>query len=259
MGSLSPSQLADMMPFVFSSIVEARRFMDHLAYVYVAENCDHPNFAPSDNDIRPGVGSQWTSILFRWGQAFERFIHQNSTLSTPDHREIQILQLRYTHYSISLDVSASDGASEMIWDNYLSRYKRIVSLADLICSNPGSNQSQSVFSVGRSLVAPLYDAARRCRDPYLRRRAVRILHEHPQREGMWDGRVVALVAERCVSLEEEGLDSISSAADIPEWKRLSGVTPITKGEQKLWCLSYNRRRGVGDQTIIQVEESLDLR
>ncbi len=60
------------------------------------------------------------------------------------------------------------------------------------------------FSLSLGLITPLYMTVVRCRDPTIRRRALHLLHTCNRKEGIWDSRLAARVAERIVDLEEAG-------------------------------------------------------
>ena len=66
------------------------------------------------------------------------------------------------------------------------------------------------------LVASLFSAATRCRDRNIRRQAIKLLVEHPRREGLWDSAAAVKVACWLVNLEEEAMLDGS----VPESSRL---------------------------------------
>ncbi|KAL4816017.1 hypothetical protein BDW67DRAFT_57557 [Aspergillus spinulosporus] len=62
--------------------------------------------------------------------------------------------------------------------------------------------AESAFSLEGEIIAPVYYAAVRCRNPFLRRRALNILLQYSKREGMWDARLYAQVTKVVVEAEE---------------------------------------------------------
>lgn len=60
------------------------------------------------------------------------------------------------------------------------------------------------FSLSLGLVVPLYIIVTRCRDPTIRRRALHLLYTCNRKEGIWDSRLAARVAQRIVEVEEAG-------------------------------------------------------
>ena len=130
---------------------------------------------------------------------------------------------------------------------------------------PEAKVAQKTFTLDIGLIGPLYDIACRCRDPLLRRRAIHLLRISGRQEGIWDSALGARVAERIVAIEEHGLgvDSdkltsesigppecfyppkIKSAADIPDWARLSHMIPKFDVDMDLDLDTYTGDGGVG--------------
>lgn len=55
------------------------------------------------------------------------------------------------------------------------------------------------------IIPPLYLTAIKCRFPSIRRKAISLLSSSPRREGMWDAFLAVKVAEKVMTIEEEGL------------------------------------------------------
>ena len=64
--------------------------------------------------------------------------------------------------------------------------------------------AKPTFSLSLGLVTPLYMMTTRCRDPSIRRRALHLLQTCNRKEGIWDSRLSARVAQRVVEIEEAG-------------------------------------------------------
>ena len=60
------------------------------------------------------------------------------------------------------------------------------------------------FSLSLGIIAPLYIACSRCRDPVIRRRAIHLLSICNRREGIWDSLLSAQVARCILETEEAG-------------------------------------------------------
>lgn len=102
----------------------------------------------------------------------------------------------------------------------------------------------------------MFIAARRCRDPIIRRRAVALLLNSRRREGRWDSLGAGLVAAECLK-KEEGLEhvdipannwipmntGITQCADVQEKDRVLDVQPginLALGHMRL---AYNMANG----------------
>ncbi|KAL9626037.1 MAG: hypothetical protein Q9164_007958 [Protoblastenia rupestris] len=70
------------------------------------------------------------------------------------------------------------------------------------------------------IIAPLYFTVSSCRDPILRRRAVRLLENLPRQEGTWNAVTAAQVGAWVIAVEEEGLGEVTSADNVPTSSRV---------------------------------------
>jgi hypothetical protein len=114
------------------------------------------------------------------------------------------------------------------------------------------------FSLSLGLVAPLYITVSRCRDPVIRRRALHLLYTCNRKEGIWDSRLAARVAERIVEVEEAGATSIPgqcssggtdavvviSAHQIPENARVRELEPSFLPDRR-GTIRYTKSTGGG--------------
>lgn len=138
----------------------------------------------------------------------------------------------------------------MAWDRFTARYEHIVELASLIVepSPDGNTQMQRPeFSQDMNTVGPLYALAHRCRDPVIRRKAVAILYAAPRQEGVWDSILTARVAEKVISIEEEGLGIVICAADVPDWARINDVSVKFDLHGRLGAISYKHSRSMPEK------------
>jgi len=98
---------------------------------------------------------------------------------------------------------------------------RIESLADSLALPPAQplDNESTTFTMELGILHPLFFVAIKCRDWGVRRRAIAAL-KRGGREGVWEGPIVAVVAEWVARLEEAGVEV---GACIPEEKRLHEV------------------------------------
>jgi hypothetical protein len=115
---------------------------------------------------------------------------------------------------------------ESAWDTQLPSFKEILILCKAVISSsaekprkgpyslvglPRASPKRPVwrdaFTFEMGVIPPLYFTAIKCRDPVVRREAIRLLGlARPRKEGLWDARNLASIAERVVEIEEEGLE-----------------------------------------------------
>lgn len=75
------------------------------------------------------------------------------------------------------------------------------------------------FDIG--IVPPLYLVIVKCRDRKLRRQALKLMEDHPRREGVWDSVATVALSKWVIHLEEDGARRFSSLPSSPE-SRSSG-------------------------------------
>ncbi|KAL2222834.1 hypothetical protein M432DRAFT_23701 [Thermoascus aurantiacus ATCC 26904] len=116
--------------------------------------------------------------------------------------------------------------SEMVYDSHthsfsslVTKARNIANLQDLpmpyepnpaIC-RPGS----ASFIVDMGIIPPLCYTAIKCRVPSTRRQAIDVLTTSPHREAMWDGAIVAAIAEQVIALEEGDFFRKDSSSSLP--------------------------------------------
>ena len=115
-----------------------------------------------------------------------------------------------------------------------------------------------LFSYDMRIVGPLYGLAHHCRDPSIRRKAVALLKSCNRREGIWDSMLTATVAEKVIEIEEEGLGTVLSCNDVPDWARITTVQIEWDLEGKVGRCWYERSsRGISD-AVSHVERQFRL-
>jgi len=203
---------------------------------------------------------RYMDILQEWATAFDAFLssHQGS-LSEAERRAAQVLQLhRLLNFaSLRTSLRRPDVDDQLSWDDSTEAFDEIVTLAESIssCGNSNATPRTPSFTLDVGIVGPLYEISRKCRDPVVRRKAIAVLCDFPRREGLWDGMLAGKVAERIVAIEEEGID-VRSCHDVPDWRRISNVTPIFDIEGKKCFLCYERKESISSISPVKMQETL---
>lgn len=205
--------------------------MRELVCAIDSKRFESPENSPADRvEYEIQQGRQLAS-LGRWHTAFQRFIPE---LKDAQHARLA-KQLLMSHLCCRMMVSnaLSDGR-EVVYDRFQSEFEQIVTLAaELLPSSP----TQKQFSLDTGAVAPIYYAVLKCRDPALRRRAITLLASFNVQEGAWDSTRLATLAKKVVWVEEQGVDSPRTAADVPEHNRLwRAYFDLTIGDHELFCM-----------------------
>lgn len=144
----------------------------------------------------------------------------------------------------------------MLWDNYTWTFSEIIQLAERVLQfdpNP-------VFTLDQvPIIGPLYDIARRCRDPFIRREAVRVLYKYPRQEGMYCSALAARAAERLIAVEEKAakVQPVQNASEVPRWARVTEASPTFHIEGRIANLRYRCFEDEHDLIGKYVEEPLE--
>ncbi len=121
-------------------------------------------------------------------------------------------------YFISLIMTPSlilDG--EMRFDNYTKEFGCIISLATAFLGIDDEEDSPG-FRMG--IIPSLFLCAVRCRDPVLRRKAVKLLSNRQWQERSWNSLTAGRVADEIIAVEEQGLVDIQSYTNVPSSSRI---------------------------------------
>ena len=244
-------------PLMFSSVSEAR---NSLAFHWHQSSFSLSHVGEIDIGLAIAF-SAWhqksVKILEQWSSAFNTFIQARGNMLTENEKKgVGILRIQEVIAFTSLHLPRTKFDDQTLWDQFCPEFGRIITLAsEIIGSNLGSRNSW--FSLDLGLIGPLYETSARCRDPLIRRKAILLLKSANMQEGIWNSFLAAKVAERVVQIEEAELGDIKSCADVPDWARLSGVSPTFDPVERRAAFRYTRlgsRHNLVRRTVEEVIE-----
>ncbi|KAK0109269.1 hypothetical protein ONS96_003090 [Cadophora gregata f. sp. sojae] len=211
------------MPTQFNTVREARMYCDYhvkraLAWQPVdsqwASSAELMNFGVDDPERRrvkceefarraAAEFEEYSGARAKWHQAFlPVFEATREYPGSKDFLGASMLMIQYVS-SIPMCVPPEE-MSELIFDQYTPHYRLLVELSrELLEMYPRTKSRKAVFSFDDGFVASLFQTAIRSRDRDIRKQALKLLVEHPRREGLWDSAAAAKVACWLVNLEEE--------------------------------------------------------
>lgn len=150
----------------------------------------------------------------------------------------------YNVMIISLSVSLSP--DEVIYDRFLPWFSDIVQYAERFlgstCLENHRQQNKSLFDLEMSIIQPLYFTALKCRDTDLRSRSLGLLR-NCGKEGVWDGDIMAEVAQYVIAIEESRryLDPLKAKMVLAEQSRICGTAiKLMRSERKVWVQCSTR-------------------
>ncbi|TKA27600.1 hypothetical protein B0A50_04432 [Salinomyces thailandicus] len=174
--------------------------------------------------------------LASWEQAFTALLTRRSShFTSQDRKAAMVLKAHHLVAEILAGVDLALG--EMGWDAFHAKFNAIVDLASVVLE--GSTEADesviearwktggafisapsATLSFSLGIVDPLYEVCAKCRDPFLRRKALNLLARHPRQECMWSSWSAWKVGKFILRLEEAEAAAFSSS-DIAVDSRVS--------------------------------------
>jgi hypothetical protein len=91
-----------------------------------------------------------------------------------------------------------------MWNFFATLDIRIKDLRKIL-DDPTQACTGNGFTAECGFIPPIYYTTLKCRDPRIRRQSIVILRSVPHREGVWNGQLLADVAEQVMWMEEDGV------------------------------------------------------
>ena len=216
----------------------------------------------------PQAGSQrrrFMKILSSWKNAFQGFLQKGTPKIPEELAECALLWLSFHTTRIKLAVSYSE--NECLYDDQLPQFKKIVEQAEVyrrytvgILPSPWHTSSEADggaekmrkirpkkrdLNIQMGVNYPLYFTALKCRYKPLRQQALALL-QGACIESVWDGQMLARIAEYVINVEEtptyfREVQQVEDSFGVPEGNRIHCLSlNIDKASKRIW-LQYNRR------------------
>jgi hypothetical protein len=191
-------------PEAFDSIHEASQY-----FVIITNECmsyTGQTLAPAPPSLEFPYSSfqrQYICLLLqRWVEAFQR-LEDRTELTTKSEvawrRESASMLIQHACLFTLVSTFYIE-VVETEFDYYLEHFKTIVELASSLPS-PGQENGLDRFSLESGPIAPLWFTTMKCRDPYVRRRALALLR-HAGRDGYWDATMLYQISRELIVYEE---------------------------------------------------------
>lgn len=213
--------------FAFHQLSEAREAIHGIALQWMLDK-------PADQEALGALANCFGA----WCRAFDTFQQENSQLlaSAANRRALILLELqkRYlaTHLS-TIDCIGDD--DETVWDEYSGQFNEMLDFAEAsmqIYDSEATSNKHPRFHMDTGVIPILFAIITRCRDPFIRRRAIELMTWNPMQEGLWNSALVAKAAQRLMSLEE-GTVIVGCSNDIPAEARVQGISVYARDERRV--------------------------
>lgn len=155
----------------------------------------------------------YLAALRRWACSFESFLDQSipriscakdARLGVGGGEEaMQYAVLWISYLVVYISLSTCLEPDEISYDTFQLQFERIVEQAEFILKPyvDGTLANRKRFSLEMNVIQPLYFTSLKCRDSTLRRHAISLLQMSGQ-EGVWDGKMLGIVAKYVAEHEE---------------------------------------------------------
>ncbi|KAJ6017114.1 hypothetical protein N7451_000493 [Penicillium sp. IBT 35674x] len=248
-------------PAVFHSLADAREMLEVYTYYYRQHSTQLRNISTQkgSNHVAPAstvLRDTSLSLLSQWATGLNEFLHKRgASLTARERRGAAVLQLRKLECFVMLDSLRPQDEldpGDNIWlDRYCSSFEQMVTLGESIVEFSSSlpPSSPNTFSLDLSIISAMFNVATQCRDPHIRRRAVRVLRTAAVQEGVWNSHFVANIAEKWIEIEEEGLGAVTSYEDVPASARLSQFLPVFDLDQPSALIYFSHSSTMDPMTV----------
>lgn len=246
---------------VFHSLADAREMLEVYAYYYRQHSTQlrNPSTQVESNYVAPVstvLRDTSLSLLAQWTTGLEEFLQKHgASLTDRERRGAAVLQLHKLECFVMLDAlrpeDELDPGDNIRWDRYCSSFKQMVILGESIVefSSSLTPSSPKTFSLDLSIISAMFNVASQCRDPHIRRRAIRVLRTAAVQEGVWNSHFVANIAEKWIEIEEEGSGIVTSYEDVPASARLSYFLPVFDVDQPSALVYFSHSSTMDSMTI----------
>jgi hypothetical protein len=164
-------------------------------------------------------GAYYLGISQQWHDAFQPILQDvESNHANADFLAAKILELHALTLRFGMETVPLHGISKM--RDFMSCFRRIVSLARLILGHPAAGPHQGRFTFAPHVIVSLYVTAYCCPHSGTRREAISLLLSTPRREGLWDGVMAGKIVEWLMNVEEEHIEG----EYVPEEMRMVKVS-----------------------------------
>ncbi|KAF4952235.1 hypothetical protein FSARC_12700 [Fusarium sarcochroum] len=194
----------------------------------------------------------------QWGRSFDALMSEynrnKEQLSDAENRAVALLQLHRRYLEVNVAKYVHGQGDPCFWDRFTTEFDEIVSYAvtaagldkDYTQRNWSTDSSsKAYFHVDIGFSSVLVSIIARCRDPFVRRRAIAVMLADRVQEGVFNGSQSARVAARVMELEEgRSGKEVTCSSDIPEGARVRTIRVHLMGpENKMARIVYGFDKG----------------
>lgn len=174
--------------------------------------------------------------LEQWGHSYDSLLadynHAGKILSDAERRATALLQLHRKYLEINVSKYIYGQGDPCFWDRFTADFDDIVNYAATAAGldenyahrNWSTDSTPTAyFHLDLGFSSVLVAVIARCRDPFIRRRAISVMLAGRVQEGAFNGSQSARVAAKVMELEEARSGEVKCSSDIPEEARVRTI------------------------------------
>jgi hypothetical protein len=223
----------------FRSMSEARGGLEEIlleTYQFLRSTAEPLKYTSTSSTSRQVAAVQrdhFLQNLDHWFQIIKRIQPRNET------ENIQAAKLFISHARAKIALLVCLCPSETAYDAHIPLFMNIIESAEFML---GLQQRRPLFDLEMCLVEVLYYTALKCRDGRTRWKAVELLGQ-TEKEGVWEGRIMSVVAE-FVLWSEEGQRYSVKSEEVREEDRVHGTELDVRRERRDIGVKCSKKRPV---------------
>jgi hypothetical protein len=223
----------------FRSISEAMGGLEEIlleAYQFLrstAEPLKYESISSTSYQVAAVQRDHSLQNLDHWFQKFKCIQPRNGT------EKIQAAKLSISHVRAKIALLVCLCPSETAYDAHIPLFIDIIDSAEFML---GLQQRRPLFDLEMCLVEVLYYTALKCRDGRTRWKAVELLGQ-TGKEGVWEGRIMSIVAEFVLGNEEGNRHSVKRE-EVREEDRVHGTELDVRRERREIGVKCSKKRPV---------------
>ncbi|OAL39584.1 hypothetical protein AYO20_00981 [Fonsecaea nubica] len=250
------------LPECFQSLKESHFYFEKLVHG-LCSSLQHIHEQNAWPYCDSSIVQQGRTLLWTWHESFTKFLgegrHRSCNCTVPlssFHFDIGTCYLQMQFWATIIRLESTISRSEMVFDNHLPKFQVLLDLttrlADMLDMEVAAGADTCLgFTIEYLAVAGFI--ALRCRDPVIRRGAIRLMQLRSRTEGIWQSAVAADLAEFIMTREESEstMNHPRRCHDTPEESRLQLLSSnfLSYEEQSK---TFQIAHGVSSPDIIKI-------
>jgi hypothetical protein len=248
--AIAGEKVSDAIPARFSSISQAKDVLDSITgqlYSLIRTVVEDYRYRKDEDVPLEAVAqaAQLKHALDLWDERFEKYLGR-STSKFSRQEQLVINVLLINHKISTVEAATCTHPEASIFDQYDTEFDEIVTLAATVVWVRNTASCHILkFSLNMGVIHPLYWTAIKCREPWIRQRAMSLLRSITFQEGVWDAAAQAGIAEVAIAREQQYcVDGPLTGWRPPEFARAHSVgTTVLDPVRRVAEVSVSQRLG----------------